>query len=93
MFGAMMGGGSTPPPKPPVPTACINREDPQTWCGREYNSAREFVFTDASYAIRHYSQSKFLRACPECVAKCMSKGIGGRMDPAPMATRSEENDK
>jgi hypothetical protein len=69
-----------PPPEPPKPvkpepvTACIAAAENRhgvTKCGR--SPEREFVFTDADYAMAHYDRavsrigSTALAACPQCI--------------------------
>ena len=77
----------------PVPFACIKKRDGRSYCGRDVNETREYVFQDAGHAVRNYKDSAFLRACPDCVTECEAAGVHKTTFMAPMATRGEENNK
>jgi len=51
-----------------VPEACIRmaRDGTTSLCGRHIY-ASEFCFTDAAYALRHYTHNGTLRVCVSCV--------------------------
>ena len=82
-----------PTGKPPIPTACIKKSDGRSYCRREVQESREYMFSDAGHAVRNYKDSTFLRACPDCVKECTAAGVGQTHFMAPMATRGEENNK
>ena len=51
-----------------VPTACIQTQYPQTYCGRSPNSD-EFMFKDANRAAEIYASSNVIKACEDCVKR------------------------
>lgn len=65
-----------PAPKPVIKLdpiiACIGTNLSITKCGRDVET-REFVFTDADYAVTHYDRrtrpipAMSLAACPKCI--------------------------
>lgn len=73
-------------PKGP-PIACIKKHDGRSYCGREVNETREYMFGDAGHAIRNYKNSICIQACPDCVKQCQASGVGQVNYMAPMATR------
>jgi hypothetical protein len=80
--------------KPPgQPTACIRKGQRTSYCGRDVDESQEFMFTDAGYAVKHYRNSKTIKACPDCITECERAGVGNTKYLAPMATREKENNK
>lgn len=79
----------------PVPFAyvCIRKKAGETYCCRDVNESKEFVFTAAEHALEHYVNSNTLRACADCVQECKFRRIGGKMSSGHMATQGLENDK
>jgi hypothetical protein len=69
-----------------VPEACIQQVRSVSYCGRDLPD-NEVVFTDATYAVAHYTHSTTLRACPVCV-DYVKELMGMRTSQLePMATR------
>lgn len=76
-----------------IPFACIKKRDNRSYCGREVTEAREYMFGDAVYAMKHYRNSTFMKVCPDCAKECERAGVGEIKFMAPMATRGEENNR
>jgi hypothetical protein len=49
-----------------IPTACISYGPALTYCRRNYDPDKEFVFRDAGYAIAIYGNMPKLKVCPDC---------------------------
>jgi len=80
-------------PKGPS-TCCIRKFPGVAYCGRDIDESYDQVFNDAAYAVAHYKNCTFLRACPDCVKKCEDAGVGQVQYLAPMATRDlKENNR
>ena len=84
---------STKPKPPLLPRACIRKQENKSYCGRDLIEKHEFMFVDAAYAVKHYSNSTVIRACEDCVREAEKAGVASQQFMAPMATRQKENDK
>ncbi len=77
------------------PFACLKKREGQTYCGRDVQESREYVFNDAAYAMQHYRRSRTIAVCNKCAERAEREGVGaGQQHMAPMALRGiRENDK
>jgi len=78
--------------KPKVPTVCILKSTDTTYCDRDIDECHEYVFHDAAHAIKHYTDSTTMKACPECVHWAQSK-LFNTNNLTPLATRGLRNDR
>lgn len=69
-----------------VPEVCIIQTRGISYCGRDVHE-NEVVFTDAVYAVSHYTSGTTMIACPVCV-DYVKELLGMRKSQLePMATR------